>query len=64
MGQEKYNKNAHISTANIVHSVAITLWYNFTLLLPNLFRIKHPSIVWVINLMPAVIIHEKYISYA
>ena len=42
-------------------SVAITLRYNFTLLLPNLFRIMHPYIVQIIDFMLAIIIHEKSI---
>ena len=60
MGQEKPDTNAHISTVTI--AVAITLWHNFTHLLPSLFRVKYPSIIRVINFMLTIIIHEKCIS--
>ena len=43
VGQEKPDKNAHISTINI--AVLPLLWHSFTLLLPNLFTMKHLSIV-------------------
>ena len=42
-------------------TLQLTLWHNFTLLLHNVFRIKHPFFVRGINFMLIVIIHEKYI---
>ena len=58
VGHEKPGKkSSHFDGLHC--SDAVTLRHNFTLLLPYLFRIKHTSIVRVINFMLAVMIHEK-----
>ena len=62
-GQEKADKNAHVLTVNI--AVLPSLCDTTSLhLLPSLFWIKHPSVVWVIKFTLAVIVREKSISDA
>ena len=62
-GQEKADKNAHVLTVNI--AVLPSLCDTMSLyLLPSLFWIKHPSVVWVIKFTLAVIVREKSISDA
>ena len=60
--QEKPSKNAHILAVNI--AVLPSLSDTFTLRLSSLFKIKHPSIVWVIIFMLAIKIHQKYVPNA
>ena len=63
-GQEKPDKNAHVSTVNIAVSPSFSDTISLSSPPPNLFRIKQSSIVQVINFMLAIIILEKSISYA
>ena len=59
MGQEKPDKNADILTVNI----AVLPSLSDTVSLSS-SPIYSGSIVWVINFMLAIIIHEEYISSA